>query len=45
MLECTFFMYYMATMMESSDMDKKEREKLRLDKLNLSTEPSTSIRK
>jgi hypothetical protein len=31
--------------MESLDMDRKEREKLRLDMLNLSTELSTSIRK
>jgi len=34
----------MATKMESSYMDRKEREKLRLDRLNPSTELSTSIK-
>ena len=38
-------MYNIATKMESFDMDLHEREKLRLDKLNPSTELSTSIRK
>jgi hypothetical protein len=35
----------MATKMDSLDINQNERERLRLDKLNLSTELSISIRK